>query len=81
MLFLFQVLVEHTLTVTCGVITERNRHVISGSYDQRVLVWGLETGAVEHYLTGHTDRVTCLKVTRDSSTAILGTIVGMGNHH
>ena len=71
-LSLFQVLVEHEDIVMCAAVTESNRFVLSGSKDKRLLVWGLSTGAVERQLIGHTGHVTCVKVTRDSSTAISG---------
>ena len=58
--------------ITCIAISENNSHLVSGSHDKRLLVWGLSTGAVEHQLIGHTDAVTCVKLTSDGTTAISG---------
>lgn len=71
-LYIIQVLVEHDNLVSCAAITNDNSYVLSGSYDRRLLVWGLSTGAVEQQLLGHTLPVTCVKVTDDSTVAISG---------
>ena len=68
-----QVFVEHEEVISCVAVTGSNRHVVSGSHDCKLLVWGLWTGAVEHQLTGHTGQVTCVKLTNDGSIAVSGT--------
>ena len=65
-------LVEHSDKVSCVSVSDGNRHVVSGSHDRRLLVWGLSTGAVEHQLVGHTDIVNTIKVTQDASIAVSG---------
>ena len=67
-------LVEHSAEVSCAVVSDGNEHVVSGSHDERLLVWGLSTGAVEHHLVGHHDVITTVQVTKDASIAVSGKI-------
>jgi len=67
------VLVEHRDLVSCVVMTDGNRSVVSGSHDTRLIVWNLEKGDVEHQLRGHTGPVTGVSVTSDGSIAVSGT--------
>ena len=69
-------LVEHDGIIRCATITEGNRYVISGSADEKLLVWNLSTGAVEHQLIGHTDEVMTVKSTSDGTVAISGQCTG-----
>jgi len=69
------VLVEHNDLVSCVVITNDNRSVISGSHDTRLIIWNLDKGDVEHQLLGHTGHVTAVSVTYDGSTVVSGTYV------
>ena len=66
-------LVEHRDLVSCVVMTDSNRSVVSGSHDTRLIVWNLEKGDVELQLRGHTGPVTAVSVTDDGSIAISGT--------
>ena len=66
-------LIDHKAPVTCGCISHDNRHVVSGSCDNRVLVWDSDTGEVQHELLGHTDRITCVTTTKDDSLVFSGT--------
>ena len=67
-----QVLVEHKDVVSCVVIANGNRSVVSGSHDTRLLVWNLAKGDVEHQLLGHTGHVTAVSITADGSIAVSG---------
>ena len=66
---------EHEDKVSCAAVSEGNRHVISGSHDRRLLVWGLSTGAVEHQLVGHTNVVSTIKITQDATIAVSGNLL------
>ena len=66
-------LVEHKDVVSCVVVTDGNRSVVSGSHDTRLLVWNMQAGDVEHQLIGHTDHVTAVRVTADGHIAVSGT--------
>ncbi|RAM53032.1 MAG: hypothetical protein C6Y22_02755 [Hapalosiphonaceae cyanobacterium JJU2] len=55
----------HALKVTSAAITADHKTVISGSEDNTIKIWNLETGQLKRTLTGHTGIVNYLSVTPD----------------
>ena len=53
-------------------VTPDGSQIVSGSGDDTVKVWDLNTGALLRTLTGHTDRVLSVAVTRDGSQIVSG---------
>ena len=71
----FQVLVEHEGTVTAVAVTNSCEHVVSGSADNKILIWNLSTGTVQNHLTGHSGTITALRLTNDGNVLISGNIL------
>ncbi|CAG8535906.1 9808_t:CDS:2, partial [Racocetra fulgida] len=59
-----KVLKGHTDGIMCLQFDDRNNRLITGSYDNTVRVWDLETGEVISTLTGHTRCVRTLQFDR-----------------
>ncbi|CAG8684318.1 19812_t:CDS:2, partial [Racocetra persica] len=59
-----RVLKGHTDGIMCLQFDDRNNRLITGSYDNTVKVWDLETGEVISTLTGHTRCVRALQFDR-----------------
>ncbi len=55
----------HALAVSSAAITADNNTVISGSLDNTIKIWNLQTGQLKRTLTGHTGVVDYLSVTPD----------------
>jgi WD40 repeat protein len=53
-------------------VTPDGRHVISGSDDNTLRVWDLETGQELRTLEGHTDTVSAVALTYDGRRAVSG---------
>ena len=53
-------------------LTADGRHAVSGSWDNTLRVWDLETGQTIRTLEGHTGRVTSLALTADGRHAVSG---------
>ena len=66
---------EHDGIISCVAVTDNNMHIVSGSYDKTLLIWGLCTGAVEHKLIGHTSHVTAVRLSSDGKLALSGMYV------
>lgn len=60
----------HESAVTCLCITSDNSYILSGSDDNTIRIWNIETMAQVGLLLGHNDSVTGLKVTFDSRYCI-----------
>lgn len=58
-------LVGHALPVTIIAITNNNKIAVSGSEDNTVKVWDIQTGQQKFNLTGHIDVVQYLKIIND----------------
>lgn len=72
--FFIQVLVGHSDTVTCVAVAITNKSlVVSGSRDNNLIVWDMDTGADLHLLLGHLGCITCVQVAGDGSIAVSGT--------
>jgi len=67
-----KVLGEHTDVVWCVTVTPDGQFAISGSWDNTLKVWDLESGAEVRTLRGHTGRVVSVTVTPDGQFAISG---------
>jgi WD40 repeat protein len=63
-------LIGHTGTITTIAMTQDGRVAITGSNDQSLKVWDLETGQILHTLTGHSGFVTAVAVTLDGRLAV-----------
>ena len=49
----YRLLIGHANNITCLAFSEDGKKVISGSWDQQVFVWDVETGSVVAELSGH----------------------------
>lgn len=68
-----QVLIGHTDTVTCVAVAVSDKtHVVSGSCDNNLIVWDINTGADLHTLSAHLSFVSCCKMSGDGSILISG---------
>ena len=63
---------EHETDVGCVVISEDNEHVVSGAKDGNMIIWKVQTGEIMHKLTGHTDKITGLRLTVRGQLIISG---------
>lgn len=71
-----QVLIGHTDAVTCVAVAVSDKtQVISGSCDNNLIVWDINTGADLHTLSAHLSYVTCCKLSGDGTIAISGKIL------
>jgi WD40 repeat protein len=69
---LLRTLRGHTERVTAVAVTSDGKQVISGSADNTLKVWNLETGEELFTLRGHTLPITSVAVTPDGKLAISG---------
>ena len=53
-------------------VSPDGRRIVSGSYDQTVAVWDLETGTRIHGLTGHQEWVSSVAVSPDGRRIVSG---------
>ncbi|MEK9135793.1 MAG: protein kinase, partial [Bacteroidota bacterium] len=60
-----QTFVGHTSFVSCFAVSSDGRRGLSGSYDNTIRLWELETGRCLRLLEGHTDRVKCIAMSPD----------------
>jgi len=65
-------LTGHTEKINAVAVTADGRRAVSGSADETVKVWDLETGVEVRTLTGHTWTVTAVAVTEDGRRAVTG---------
>ena len=65
-------LANHASSVTTVALTPDGKQVISGSDDQTIKIWHLETGEELKTLKGHTDWVRTVAVTPDGTRIISG---------
>jgi WD40 repeat protein len=65
-------LAGHSGGVTSVAVTPDGKHAVSGSSDNTLRLWNLETGQEMRKLEGHTDNVTSVAITPDGRKAISG---------
>ncbi|MEA5519495.1 hypothetical protein [Limnoraphis robusta] len=53
-------------------MTNDSKTIVSGSYDNTIKVWNLETGAEIRTLKGHDDYVFSVSISNDSKTIVSG---------
>lgn len=74
--FQLQVLIGHTDAVSCVAVSVADKsQVVSGSYDNNLIVWDINTGADLHTLSAHLSYVTCVKLSGDGTIAISGIVI------
>lgn len=71
-LTLDQTLTQHSDSVWSLILSPDGKTLISGSADQTIKVWNVETGEVLNTLFGHTDVVRSLALAPDGKTLISG---------
>jgi len=69
---LIRILEGHIHQVIAVAVTPDGKHVISGSWDNTLRVWDIESGKEIQTLEGHTDGVEAVAVTPDGKHAISG---------
>ncbi|MGA7075900.1 MAG: hypothetical protein WBZ42_05060, partial [Halobacteriota archaeon] len=67
-----RVLEGHTGTIYAVSITPDGRRAVSGSYDNTVRVWDVETGKCKRVLEGHTGTIYAVSITPDGRRAASG---------
>ena len=71
---LAQTLTGHSNTVDSVAISADNSTIVSGSRDNTIKVWDLETGTWKRTLTGHSSDVWSLAISADNSTIVSGSL-------
>jgi WD40 repeat protein len=69
---LVRILRGHQDTVTSVAVSPDGRRIISGSQDNTVAVWDLETGTLVHRLAGHRNAVSSVAVSPDGRWIVSG---------
>ena len=69
---LLRTLTGHSEWVRAVAVSADGRRAVSGSYDQTVKVWDLDSGAELHSLTGHSGWVDSVAVSADGRRAVSG---------
>jgi WD40 repeat protein len=62
----------HSLIVTSVAITSDNNKIVSGSGDNTIKVWDMNTVGLLSALEGHTSRVTSIATTTENSKIVSG---------
>jgi hypothetical protein len=69
---LIRTLEGHTYWVIAVAITPDGRRAVSGSWDNTLRVWDLESGETIRILEGHTGRVSAMAITPDGRRVVSG---------
>jgi WD40 repeat protein len=69
---LIRILEGHTDSVYAVAVTPDGKHAISGSWDNTLRIWDIESGEEIQTLEGHTSEITAVAVTPDGKHAISG---------
>jgi len=67
-----QTLLESSGTVWSVAISPDGQTLVSGSGDQTIKIWNLQTGELRQTLSGHTGRVVSVAISPDGSTLVSG---------
>ncbi len=62
----------HSSWVTTVAISPDNQTLASGSMDDKIKLWNLQSGELSQTLTGHTKVINCLAFTPDGQTLVSG---------
>ena len=65
-----KMLEDHSEFITSLVITPDGQKLISGSFDETIKIWDLETGYLLNTLKFHTGGVKCVAITPDGQTLV-----------
>ncbi|XP_052268653.1 protein qui-1-like [Dreissena polymorpha] len=63
---------SHSGPITCMLITQDRRKLVSGSVDGLLKIWNLDISDFSDNLIGHTSIVTCLDVANDNTIVVSG---------
>lgn len=63
---------HHTDEILCYHVNRVGTFLVTGSVDQSLKVWKLETGFLTQVLVGHEDVVLCCSVAEDGKTVVSG---------
>jgi WD40 repeat protein/GTPase SAR1 family protein len=63
---------EHRVAVLSVALSGDGRHALSGSLDNTMRMWDVETGRCERVLAGHTDSVWSVALSRDGRRGLSG---------
>jgi len=67
---LIRTLIGHTGKVTAIAVTPDGKQLISGSNDNTLKIWDLETGKEKFSFIGHSDEITAIAITPDGNQII-----------
>ncbi len=70
----------HTDAVRCAQFSANGGHILSGSSDQTVRLWEVESGRSVTTLTGHTDKVASVAISPDGRFALSGSHDGTARY-
>ncbi|MFB8791367.1 MAG: serine/threonine-protein kinase [Potamolinea sp.] len=62
----------HPDSVNSIAISPDGETLVSGSYDETIMIWHLKTGALKTTLTGHSHWVNCVAISSDGETLVSG---------
>ncbi len=69
-------LIGHTWSVYCIAITPDGKKVVSGSDDETIKIWNLETGELDKTLIGHSQEVRTIAISPDGQMIVSGSYDG-----
>jgi WD40 repeat protein len=76
-----QTLTTSPLTITCVAVSANGKQVVTGSWDNIVKVWDLETGQLRRTLEGHSDWIEGVAVTPDNRRVISDSVQYLSEIH
>jgi WD40 repeat protein len=66
------ILTGHSNSVESVAFSQNGKRIVSGSYDQTVRIWNVETGEEERKLKGHSDSVISVAFSQDGKRIVSG---------
>ncbi|KAB8335892.1 protein kinase, partial [Scytonema tolypothrichoides VB-61278] len=67
-------LTEHSSSVNSVAISSDGKTLVSGSLDNTIKIWNLQTGELKSNLTGHTKSVDSVAISPDGKTLVSGSL-------